>query len=208
DDMDAEPPGRLLDRFGDRAGYPAHQVPQGGGVEARGEAGGGRLGQHEQLGTGGGDAAVEMVHAGVEVGLDRLRGERSGRGRHLEGGGDEGNHHTHRPRRPMTAPTTTPSNAAAAPIATPVAKSPPPRGARGGAANTAPFSTTGAAPVRTSSTAAKNSPAVFFATPARIRCPTPPTGPPTTASASYVSSVPPFHATSSIRTSAETVPGA
>ena len=44
--------------------------------------------------------------------------------------------------------------------------------------------TNGRAPVSTSSMAAKNSPAVFFATPASTRWPTPPTIPPTIASAS------------------------
>ena len=44
--------------------------------------------------------------------------------------------------------------------------------------------TSGRAPVSTSSMAAKNRPAVFFATPASTRWPTPPTMPPTIASAS------------------------
>ena len=75
---------------------------------------------------------------------------------------------------------------------------------RSGAAATA-----GAAPLRTASTLPKNSPAIRRDTEVSIRWPTPPTMPPTTASASYVTVVVPSppsrNATS---TSAPIVPGA
>src|SRR5690606_16903616 len=107
----------------------------------------------------------------------------------------------HRRCRPAAQPpTTAPASAMAAPTSTPRVNSPvrrAPRGsAGGGAVYTTPASLpvvdaavvdaaagTASRPANTSSTAAKNSPAVFFATPASIRCPTPPIMPPTTAPA-------------------------
>ncbi len=65
-----------------------------------------------------------------------------------------------------------------------------------------------AAPVSSASPAAKNWPAIRLATPVIIRCPTPATGPPTTASAEFVTRVPPSTASSEIGTVARTCPGA
>ena len=68
---------------------------------------------------------------------------------------------------------------------------------------------TGAAPVSTTSTLPKNSPAILRDTEVSIRCPTPPTMPPTTASAAYVTRVVPSPASANdTATSAPMVPGA
>ena len=61
--------------------------PDTGGV-----AGGGRLGQDDQLGAGGGDAALDQVDAELEVRLDGGGGQRGRGGGGLDGGGGEGSH--------------------------------------------------------------------------------------------------------------------
>src|SRR4029453_14918362 len=97
DEVDAEAGGGVLEGLGDRAGDLADQVPEGGGDDGGGVAAGGRLGQDDQLGLGGGDAALDQVDAGGQVGLDRGRREGAGGGGGLDGGGGEGAHRWSRP---------------------------------------------------------------------------------------------------------------
>src|SRR5215207_2437871 len=92
DDVGAQAGGGLLEGLGDRAGDLADQVPEGGGVDGGGVAGGGRLGKDDEVGAGGGHAALDVVDAGGQVGLDGGGGEGAGGGGDLDGGGGEGAH--------------------------------------------------------------------------------------------------------------------
>src|SRR4029453_18202605 len=92
DEVDAEAGGGVLEGLGDRAGGLADQGPEGGGGAGRGGARGGRLGEDHQVGAGGGHAALDLVDAGGQVGLDGGGGEGAGGRGDLDGGGGEGAH--------------------------------------------------------------------------------------------------------------------
>src|SRR4051812_2689968 len=206
-DVDAEVGCRCLDRLDHATGQLGDQVPQLLRGAARSEAGGCRLGQDDQLGAGGLDAAGQPVDAPGDVGLDGVGAERPGDRGDLDGGGGEG---PHGQRLPATTPTATPARAIAAPTRVPTRKSfvaadvptaaagrwtadagPAPGfvTAAGGVAGAAPAGMPGApgapgapvgaatgatatgarTPAMSASTAWKNWPAIFLATPVSIR---------------------------------------
>lgn len=97
DEVDAELCGDVAQRLDDGAGQLGDELPQPLDGDAGGEPGRRRLGQDDELGARGLDAPSGERHELVEVGGDRLRGERPGRGGDLDGRGGE-RAHQDRPR--------------------------------------------------------------------------------------------------------------
>ena len=94
-DVDAQARGDRLQRLQDRSWDHRDQVPEVLRGDAGREAGGHRLGQHDELGARGVDATLDPLHRLGEVALHRLGGERSLHRRDLHGRNGERLHVGH-----------------------------------------------------------------------------------------------------------------